>query len=87
MHGFLLTEGKFRALLYRITAYYYNIINMLYFLSRVYIKALLLDEDLADKVWEVWSRGDIDDVGAMFAWWMIAKSPELERCEFLTGYN
>ena len=38
MHGFLLTEGKFRALLYRITAYYYNIINMLYFLSRVYVR-------------------------------------------------
>ena len=38
VHGFLLTEGKFRALLYRITAYYYNIINMLYFLSRVYIQ-------------------------------------------------
>ena len=39
MHGFLLTEGKFRALLYRITAYYYNIINMLYFMSRVYLGA------------------------------------------------
>ena len=50
MHGFLLTEGKFRALLYRITAYYYNIINMLYFLSRVYLGRAIIDGDFENSI-------------------------------------
>ena len=37
--------------IYRITAYYYNIINMLYFLSRVYVVA---EEDERP----AWNDGD-----------------------------
>ena len=30
-------------------------------LTDVYIEALLIDEDLADQVWEVWDKGEIED--------------------------
>jgi hypothetical protein len=33
-------------------------------LSEIYIEALLVDEDLADQVWEAWGGGDIDNVTA-----------------------
>ena len=31
-------------------------------LTDAYVEALLVDEDLADQVWELWDRGVIDDV-------------------------
>jgi len=34
-------------------------------LTGLYIEALLVDEELADQVWEV---GEIDDLGACLAW-------------------
>lgn len=37
-------------------------------LTRIYIEALLVDEILADHVWEAWHSGDIDDSGALLAW-------------------
>ena len=33
-------------------------------LTEIYIKALLVDEELADQVWEVWDKGEIDDLVA-----------------------
>ncbi len=30
-------------------------------LTDIYIEALLVDEDLADQVWEAWDKGEIDD--------------------------
>ncbi len=30
-------------------------------LTRLYIEALLVDEELADQVWEAWHTGEIDD--------------------------
>ena len=30
-------------------------------LTEAYIEALLVDEELADLVWELWDRGEIDD--------------------------
>jgi len=30
-------------------------------LTEIYIEALLVDEDLADQVWEAWDKGEIDD--------------------------
>ncbi len=30
-------------------------------LTELYIEALLVDEDLADQVWEAWDDGEIDD--------------------------
>ncbi len=41
-------------------------------LTEIYIEALLVDEELADQVWEAWDKGEIDD---QVAWWIIAEGP------------
>ncbi len=41
-------------------------------LTDTYIEALLIDEDLADQVWEAWDKGEIDDVTALRLWWIVA---------------
>ncbi len=41
-------------------------------LTEIYIEALLVDEELADQVWEAWDAGGIDDLMAWLAWWLIA---------------
>ncbi len=33
-----------------------------------YIEALLVNEDLADLVWEAWNVGELGDVAASMAW-------------------
>ena len=43
-------------------------------LAEIYIEALLVDEDLADQVWEAWDKGEIDQDTALIAWWLVAKS-------------
>jgi len=40
-------------------------------LTEVYISALLVNENLADQVWEAWDKGEIDDQVAWFAWWLM----------------
>ena len=30
-------------------------------LAQIYIEALLVNEELADQVWEAWDKGEIDD--------------------------
>ena len=40
-------------------------------LTKIYIEALLIDECLADQVWEAWDTGEIDDWFALLAWWLI----------------
>ena len=40
-------------------------------LTEIYIEALLLNEELADQVWEAWDKGEIDDSVAVWAWWWI----------------
>jgi hypothetical protein len=42
-------------------------------LVRIYIQALLVDEELADQVWELWDKGKIEDQVAMLAWWLIVE--------------
>ena len=37
-------------------------------LTEAYIDALLVDEELADLLWEAWDRRDIDDSLAWVAW-------------------
>ena len=37
-------------------------------LTAIYIEALLVDEELADQVWEAWDIGEIDDQIACIAW-------------------
>ncbi len=41
-------------------------------LTRLYIEALLVDEELADQVWEAWDANKTDDQVAWLAWWLIA---------------
>jgi hypothetical protein len=41
-------------------------------LTEHYIQALLVDEDLADLVWELWDQGAIDDELAAIAWMLLA---------------
>ncbi len=40
-------------------------------LTEIYIKALLVDEELADQAWDA---GEIDDQTACIAWMLIAAS-------------
>ena len=42
-----------------------DIVNVL---TEIYIEALLVDEGRADRVWEAWDTGAIDDVVAFWAW-------------------
>ena len=37
-------------------------------LTEIYIEALLVDEELADQVWEAWNAGDISDFVACWLW-------------------
>jgi len=37
-------------------------------LTQIYIEALLVDEKLADQVWEAWDKGEIDDFAALTMW-------------------
>ncbi len=39
-------------------------------LTEIYIEAF--DEELADQVWEAWDAGEINDLVACIAWWLIA---------------
>ena len=41
-------------------------------LTELYIEALLVDEKLADLVWEAWDKGEADDQAACMAWMLIA---------------
>ena len=43
-------------------------------LTEIYIEALLVDEELADLVWEDWDKGEIDDELSFIAWLMIAEN-------------
>ncbi len=44
-------------------------------LTEIYIEALLVDEELADQVWEAGDKGEIDDQVAAWARWVIANNP------------
>ena len=41
-------------------------------LTEIYIEALLVDEGLADQVWEAWFGKEIDDFVAAWAWLRVA---------------
>ncbi len=41
-------------------------------LTEIYIEALLVDEEMADQVWETWDNGEADDHVAYIAWMLIA---------------
>ncbi len=40
--------------------------------TKLYIEALLVDEELADQVWQAWDAGEIDDLMALTMWvWIV----------------
>ncbi len=48
-------------------------------LTEIYIEALLVDEELADNVWEAWDAEVIGDLPAFLVWWCIADSANIDR--------
>ncbi len=40
-------------------------------LTELYIEARLVDEELADQVWEAWDAGEIDEAKAWVVWQII----------------
>ncbi len=48
-------------------------------LTEIYIEALLVDQELADQVWEAWDVGEIDNQIAWVAWWLIVERPLYPR--------
>ncbi len=47
-------------------------------LTEIYIEALLVDEELADQVWELWDAGEIDDATALLMWWVVMSGEETQ---------
>jgi hypothetical protein len=43
-------------------------------LTNIYIEALLVDERLADQVWELWRTGLVSEDLAALAWWLVASA-------------
>ena len=43
-------------------------------LTEIYIEALMVDDELADQVWEAWHAGEIDDQAAFIAWRLIVSA-------------
>ena len=50
-------------------------------LTEIYIEAILVNEELADLVWEAWNKGEIDDSIACIAWMIIARKNAGRRPE------
>ncbi len=49
-------------------------------LTKIYIEALLVDEELADQVWEAWDAGEIGDwVACLMWWWTVATQMSKDR--------
>jgi len=48
-------------------------------LTEIYIEALLVNEELADEVWEAGNAGEISEFWAAWMWWVIATSPRSEE--------
>ncbi len=42
-------------------------------LTEIYIEALLVDEELADQVWEAWDARELNDAAACIAWVLIVE--------------
>jgi len=41
-------------------------------LTELYIEALLVDEELADQVWNLWALEELDQVEAAWCWYLIS---------------
>ncbi len=56
-------------------------------LTQIYIEALLVDEELADQVWEAWDSREIDDSVATWAWWVVMSGEETRQNGISSGFN
>ena len=45
----------------------------------IYIEALLVNEDLADLVWQAWNAGELCDVAAAIAWLAMLRPASREQ--------
>ena len=52
-------------------------------LTEIYIEALLVDEDLADQVWEAWDKGEI--LTPMFEFDLTHFWPKIKRLQDSSG--
>ena len=50
-------------------------------LTHLYIEAVLVDEEMADLVWEAWDARIVSDELACIAWWFVATSGAVERTD------
>ncbi len=48
-------------------------------LTEIYIEALLVDEELADQVWQAWIVGDLNDLDAFLTWTVIASYSKIDQ--------
>ncbi len=48
-------------------------------LCSIYIEALLVNEDLADLVWEAWNAGELCDMAATMAWLSMLRLSAIEH--------
>ena len=46
-------------------------------LTRIYVEAVLVDPEIAYRVWLLWAAGMISDNQAAYAWWMVAVAKTL----------
>ena len=42
--------------------------------TEIYIEALLVDEELADQVWQAWDGREISTCWAAWMWWTIVRA-------------
>ncbi len=56
-------------------------------LTRLYIEALLVDEEAADAVWEAWNAVELSDCVASWGWWSILATEILESKTDLTDQD
>ena len=54
-------------------------------LTEIYIEAFLVDEELAEQVWEAWDAGEVDEVTAILAWSAVAYSCESKASNGANG--
>jgi len=52
--------------------------------TEIYIEALLVDDVLADQVWEAWDAGVISGPVAAWAWWSINRTKDSRRKKWST---
>ena len=48
-------------------------------LTEIYIEALLVDEELADQVFEAWDKEEISAFVATWVWWLAAINMDVNK--------